>query len=192
MNEEKIENYIKLLFKYNKMVNLMSRKLVYSDVKDIINETLLFNNYIDYNIIIDAGSGNGIIGIPLAIINNEKKIILVETRKKKKIYLKKIFDDLEFKNVTKFEGGIKNYFNVNIKIKKRSLISRGFPNNYDLIKLMHDGFVKQVVLITIEDKIKKTKFAIDNIEKNVYNIVSKDLLKIIKLEKVSRETKKKE
>jgi len=192
MNEEKIENYIKLLFKYNKMVNLMSRKLVYSDVKDIINETLLFNNYIDYNIIIDAGSGNGIIGIPLAIINNEKKIILVETRKKKTIYLKKMIDDLELKNVTIFEGGIKNYFNVNIKIKKRSLISRGFPNNYDLIKLMNDGFVKQVVLITIEDKIKKTKFAIDNIEKNVYNIVSKDLLKIIKLEKVSRETKKKE
>lgn len=165
---------------------------MYSDVKDIINETLLFNNYIDYNIIIDAGSGNGIIGIPLAIINNEKKIILVETRKKKTIYLKKMIDDLELKNVTIFEGGIKNYFNVNIKIKKRSLISRGFPNNYDLIKLMNDGFVKQVVLITIEDKIKKTKFAIDNIEKNVYNIVSKDLLKIIKLEKVSRETKKKE
>ncbi len=191
MNNKKIEDYIELLFKYNKIVNLMSRKLEYSDVKNIINETLLFNNHIDYNIIIDAGSGNGIIGIPLAIINNDKKIILVETRKKKFFYLKKMIEDLDLKNVIIFEGGIKNYFNENIKIKKRSLIARGFPNNYDLIKLMTDGFVKQVVLITIEDKIKKINFAIDNIEKNVYNINSKDLLKIIKLEKVSRETKRK-
>ncbi len=189
--KEKIKKYIDLLLKYNMEVNLISRKLNFDNIEKIIDETLMFNKYLKFNNIIDAGSGNGLLGIPLAIVNENKNFTLVETKKKKTVYLNKFIFDLELENVTVFEGGIKNYFNETVGKKKISLIARGFPDNYELIKFIKTGLVREIVFITIEDKIKKTKFAIDNIQKYVYNIPSKDKLKIIKLEKVSRETIKK-
>ena len=190
-NSEKILKFIEILFRYNKEVNLFSRKLSFENVERIVNETILFGNYVKNNNIIDAGSGNGFIGIPLAIIYKKKKVILVETKEKKVFYLNKLVGELNLKNVKIFLGGIINYFNENKINKDVSLVSRGFPNNYNLIKFLKESFVDEVVLITVEDKIKKISYSVDNIKKYVYNIPSKDKIKIVKLEKVSRGTIKK-
>jgi len=193
MNKNNLINkYIDILLKYNKISNLVSRKLNNNDIKNIIEETFLLNNYINNNIVIDAGSGNGLLGIPIGILNKEKKIILVETKEKKVFYLKKMIRNLELRNITVYSGGIDNYFvNEKKNNKNNTLVARGFPNNYELFKHLKNNEINELILITIEDKVKKIKNTVDNIKKYVYNIPSKDNLKIIKLEKVSRETVKK-
>ena len=90
----------------------------------------------------------------------------MKKKKKKTFFLNKFISDLGLKNIKVFEGGIKNYFNETKKTKKTSLIARGFPNNYELIGFMKNGLVKEIIFITIEEKIKKTQFAIDNITLN--------------------------
>ncbi len=187
MIDNKYNKYIDLLLEYNKYANLISRKLEKKDIEKLIKETLILNEIISNKNIIDAGSGNGILGIPISLFAEDKNIVLVEPRKKKIIYLKNIVSGLGLLNVKVSESYIKDYL-LNNKLIGITLIARGFPDNYELFNYLVNDDIQELVLITIEDKIKKIKINVDNIKKYVYNIPSKDKLKIIKLEKVSRGT----
>jgi len=187
MINSRYNKYIDLLLEYNKYANLISRKLEKKDIEKLIQETLILNKIISNKNIIDAGSGNGILGIPISLLAEDKNIVLVEPRKKKIVYLKNIVSDLGLLNVKVSESYIKDYL-LNNKLIGITLIARGFPDNYELFNYLVNDDIQELILITIEDKIKKNKINVDNIKKYVYNIPSKDKLKIIKLEKVSRGT----
>ena len=80
-NEELNELYIYMreLLKWNNMINVTS---ISNEKEFIIKhyiDSLLINKYlIDSNKIIDIGTGGGFPGIPLKIINKEKKFTLID------------------------------------------------------------------------------------------------------------------
>jgi len=185
--KESIETYMAYLIEYNQKVNLISRKITGSAFNQLIEETFLLEKHILENEIIDAGSGNGILGIPIAIKNPKKKINLVESKEKKAVFLEYIKKKMFLTNVSIHCSSIKEFVNQNKK-KEISLIARGFPGLEIFCDFLNKGLIKEAIFITSQNKIKKINKNMVNMKKKAYNIPLRNNLKILKMENVSRET----
>jgi 16S rRNA G527 N7-methylase RsmG len=187
---ESIEIYKKLLLKCNRYTNLISRKITSEQLDLLIDETFQLSKLVMEKRIIDAGSGNGLLGIPFGIIHKEKEVILVETRKKKIEFLIKVIKGLGIKNIKVEQKSIHKMLE-NKEYRNYGLLARGFPKQEHFINYLERGLINRCYVITSEDKIKKLTKGMVKIEKRIYNIDSRDMLKILVLENVSRETQKK-
>jgi 16S rRNA (guanine527-N7)-methyltransferase len=159
-----LEIYISSLLEYNKKVNIISRKITERALKQLINETFLLETYILNNNIVDAGSGNGLLGIPIAIKNPGKIISLVEPKKKKTFFLEETIKALNLKNVRVYCTGIQEFIDK-IENKKFSLVARGFPTPENFIKFLAKKLINEVILITSENKIKNIDGYMVNVKK---------------------------
>ena len=184
------ELYKKFLLQYSQTVNVISRKATEAEVDQIIRESLLLRERLETPLIIDAGSGNGILGIPLAMSEPARKYVLVESKQKKIRFLMAVKKYLKLDNVTVFHGPIQEYLKQTGK-PDATLIARGFPRNDLLIELFMKKKVMELAIITSPAKIKKYTQGMEKIKKNVYNIPLRDNLVILKMEHVSRETSEK-
>lgn len=186
--KEQIENYVKILLEYNIKTNLISRQIKEETLYKLLSETIFLEKYIKNNIVVDAGSGNGILGIPIAILNRDKSIVLVEAKKKKVEFLNIVKGKLLLEHLSIYHIDINEFFNKEGP-GDTSLISRGFPNIKIFFKFLSKRLINELILITSAGKIKKIKKSIEKFEQKIYNIRFRDNLKILKLENVSRETK---
>ncbi|MCG2812204.1 MAG: class I SAM-dependent methyltransferase [Candidatus Aminicenantes bacterium] len=179
--------FIDFLLAYNKKVNLVSRQSTRETLDLLVAETLLLKKLVSAPLIIDAGSGGGLLGIPLAISFPEKKIILTETIQKKTNFLKEAILLLGLGNAKMFEGPIQEFMHRH-DFYESTIIARGFPKIEILANYVYEKKVKELLLISSVDKIKKIQNTVANIRQNLYNIPSRNNLIILKLENVSRET----
>lgn len=184
--ENKIREYMLILKEYSRKINIISKKITNEQLRDLVNESIILDEHITGTHIVDAGSGNGILGFPVAFLHPEKLIYLVEPRKKKSEFLKYTANKLKVSNVEVFREGIEDF--TKKKEVKFSIIARGFPDNSKLISYLKKGVVDEVVLITSLDKIKKIEKGIVKYEQKIYNVPFRDKLKIIHITNVSRET----
>lgn len=182
-----LEIYIDHIFEYNKMVNIISRQITGAALKQLMNETLLLETYVSNQRVIDAGSGSGILGIPIAIMNPERRVYLVETKKKKVFFLEKVKEEMILKNIIVIHKDIRE-FDHWIKNERYTLIARGFPGFDIFIDFLVKGLINEAVLITSLNKIKKIKKDMVNVKKKTYNVPLRNQIKILKMENVSRET----
>jgi len=185
--KKSIMTYLDYLLDYNEMVNLISRKITWGALMQLLNETMLVARIVSNRFIIDAGSGNGILGVPIAIMNPDKKIYCVESKKKKVFFLAKIKEDMNLKNLVVVHNDIRNSRDWPKK-KKCTMIARGFPGFDIFFDFLKKGLISEAVLITSENKIKKIEKDMVNVKKKTYNIPLRNQLKILKMENVSRET----
>ncbi len=182
----RIKEYLAILIEANTKINLVSRQITYAELNQLLDETILLNDLISFDAIIDAGSGNGLLGIPIAIINKNKRIILVEPKQKKNSFLTKVKDRMNLTNVEIMGVSLEEYLKKEIK-NPCSLIARGFPNLAPLVSFIKKGMVKEAVIITSENKIKKNEKHLVSVKKKIYNVPLRTHLKIIKMEKTDRE-----
>ncbi len=184
----KLAQYIDILLDYNQKINLVSRKITPAEVEQLISESLLMNQYIsnEIKIIVDAGSGNGLLGIPIALENPKRKMILVEPKHKKAVFLQKVKDDLKLDNVEVKAVSIEEYL---IKEKKfhRTIIARGYPDLDVFIRFINKGLIKEAVLITSDNKIKINELPLESVRKKTYNVPLRENLKILKMENAAGE-----
>jgi 16S rRNA (guanine527-N7)-methyltransferase len=183
----KFDAYVDFLLAYNEKVNLVSKKSTRETINVLISESLMIKKYLSTNFMIDAGSGGGLLGIPLALSFPEKEMVLTETVQKKVKFLKLAIRELDLKNVTVWGGSIQEYMQRQKKIGC-TLISRGFPHIDILADYVFKKKIKELILITSPLKINKIKNKVANIRQNSYNVPSRDNLIIFKMESVSRET----
>ena len=186
-----ILTYVDILWEFNEKINLVSRQISPEGLGQLLNETLFLNGFISEgnDTVVDAGSGNGILGIPIAVINKNKNIVLVETRKKKIAFLEELKNRMDLQNVEVAGESIEEYLKKNKK-RRRTLIARGFPDPGVFCGFVEKGYIDEVVLITSENKIKKNEKRLESVKKKIYNVSLRTYLKILKLEKKSREEKR--
>jgi 16S rRNA G527 N7-methylase RsmG len=182
---EKINRYMELMLQYNEKVNVISRKITDAGLQQLLSETDLLESYIDKSIpvIVDAGSGNGLLGIPVAIKDGNRHVVLVEPRKKKVEFLQWVRDEIAIKNVTVFHGSIEEYLKLK-KGEQRCVIARGFPDLSVFGKFIKKRLIHEAVLITSDIKIKKNRQQLESLKKKTYNVPLRENLKILKMEKV--------
>lgn len=186
-----ILTYVDILWEFNEKINLVSRRMSAEGLGQLLNESLFLNGFISEgnDTVVDAGSGNGILGIPIAVIDKNKKIVLVETRKKKIAFLEEVKNRMDLSNVEVAGESIEEYLKKNIK-KRRTLIARGFPELAAFCGFVEKGYIDEAVLITSENKIKKNEKRLESVKKKIYNVSLRTYLKILKLEKKTREEKR--
>jgi len=186
-----ILTYVDILWEFNEKINLVSRQMSPEGLGQLLNESLFLNGFISEgnDTVVDAGSGNGILGIPIAVINKNKKIVLVETRKKKITFLEEVKNRMDLSNVEVAGESIEEYLKKNVK-KRRTLIARGFPGLEAFCGFVEKGYIDEAVLITSENKIKKNEKRLESVKKKIYNVSLRTYLKILKLEKKTREEKR--
>ncbi|MCK4890553.1 MAG: class I SAM-dependent methyltransferase [Candidatus Aminicenantes bacterium] len=187
LTDKTIRLFISTLKEYSKKINIISKGITEEQLNALIEETILLEKHISESTIVDAGSGNGILGIPIAIINPDKKIFLIEPRKKKSEFLSYVIKKLDLKNTEVIRSGIEEFLKGRQK-RKFTMIARGFPDNIKLVIYVKKKIVKELLLITSLDKIKKMTKGIEKLRQNIYNVPFRDNLKIIHIANVSRET----
>lgn len=102
-NEKILNSYLDQLLWWNNRVNLISRNVSRETVQKHLKHSLLlsqFDSFKSAHTIIDAGTGGGLPGIPLAITHPNKDFILNDIVSKKCLAVKQIAQKLGLKNTT--------------------------------------------------------------------------------------------
>ena len=183
-----IDRYVGLLFEENEKYNLVSRRMTEGEFLGLIDESLLLGSYVSGDKVVDAGSGNGLLGIVLAIMFPDKRVFLVEPKQKKANFLRKVVNELKLVNAEVFGFSVTEFFQKKSLWGHPVLVARGFPDNSMLVSFLMKGYVDWVLVITSVNKIKKIEKQLEKLKQKIYNILSRDNLKILKMENVSRET----
>jgi len=128
---EDILNYLNILLKWNRSVNLISKNdekiIIERHLKDSLVALKIVQKDI-YKNIIDIGSGNGFPAIPLSIVLKEKIFTLVEIKEKKFYFLKDVKESLKLKNIILKNDDVKK-----IDFSPFDLVlSRAFLNEKDI------------------------------------------------------------
>jgi len=106
---EQMANYLLLMIKWNKVYNLTAIKEAKEMVIRHVLDSLAINDELKGSRIIDVGTGAGLPGIPLAIINSDKHFSLLDSNNKKTRFLTQVVIDLNLKNVEVISSRVENY-----------------------------------------------------------------------------------
>lgn len=141
ISEIEIENfkiYMKLLLEWNKKINLTA----ITNEDDIILkhfvDSLTIKKYISENEkIIDIGTGAGFPGIPLAIMNKNNKITLMDSLNKRIVFLNDVIDKLKLTNVKAIHSRAEELAkNKTYREKYDIAVSRAVANLSTLVEYM--------------------------------------------------------
>ncbi|MCK4288700.1 MAG: 16S rRNA (guanine(527)-N(7))-methyltransferase RsmG [Bacteroidales bacterium] len=139
--QQQFESLYKLYHNWNSMVNVISRK----DIDHLYERHVLHSLSIAkvvrfkvYTEIMDAGTGGGFPGIPLAIMFPEAKFYLVDSIGKKIKVVKEISKALGLKNLKAEQIRVEN-----VKQSYDFIVSRAVTNLPDFIRLSGYKFHKK-------------------------------------------------
>lgn len=103
LEREQFLLYRSLLIEWNNYFNLTAIIDPEKIVVEHFQDSLAFRRFFNISAmqgIADVGSGAGFPGIPLAIVEKNLSVILIEVNGKKRTFLQKVIDSLELKNVS--------------------------------------------------------------------------------------------
>ena len=108
-DEDKIEKslkYLEILLDYNSHTNLTAIREEKAIIEKHFLDSLLLHNLLkeEAKTLIDIGTGAGFPGMMLAIFNEDKKFILLDSVRKKTDFLELVKNELNLKNVEIING----------------------------------------------------------------------------------------
>ena len=170
-HSDKIELFKEETIKFNRKHNLISRKNTEKIIDEAIEEaTALTKHLKQHKNILDIGTGSGLPGIPLAILNENKNIYLSEKNNKKNYHLKKTIKLLKIENAT-----IIGSANKNTKINKKidCVVTKAFASTKKTIDIANNFLEKPFTLMLLKGKLKTIdkEIAEANIPKENYEII---------------------
>lgn len=135
LTQDRLEDlllYLELLEKWNRSFNLSGVRNRQQMVPLHILDSLAVSPYLDGNTILDAGSGAGLPGIPLAIFNPNKQFILLDSNGKKTRFLFQVKLALKLDNVS-IENKRVEHYDCHSQID--IVISRAFSSLARIVEL---------------------------------------------------------
>ena len=131
VQKEKLLGYVDLLDKWNKAYNLTSVRKPSDMVVKHIMDSIVVSNYLEGDRFIDVGTGPGLPGIPLAIMNPNKEFVLLDSLGKRVRFIKQVAHELNMKNVTPVQSRVEEY-QPNDKFD--GVLSRAFASMTDMVE----------------------------------------------------------
>lgn len=128
----KLEMFVELLRKWNHVHNLTS--IIEEDkiITHHILDSLSVYPYISGNLCADLGSGGGLPGAVLAILDPKKKWVLIESKQKKASFLREIKARLSLQNIDVFNDRVEAY---DVKVKLDNLVVRAVADLDSIFKM---------------------------------------------------------
>ena len=147
--EDKLEKYLLLLCKWNKTRNLVSRNLSKVELAKHIYDCICLMPLLDDEPIIDIGTGAGLPGIIISIMDKNKSVTLIEPNKKKISFLLHIQADMGLKNLIIKEERIENaVFN-----SEGIIVARAFTEPNKFIQILEKKNIKnnRIIMMVSQD-----------------------------------------
>ncbi|MDN4502283.1 16S rRNA (guanine(527)-N(7))-methyltransferase RsmG [Alteromonadaceae bacterium BrNp21-10] len=123
-------NFVQLIDKWNKAFNLTSVR----DPKDMlikhILDSIVVSPHLHKQHYIDVGTGPGLPGIPLAILNPDKTFVLLDSLGKRVRFMKQAGYELGLKNIVPVQSRVEQY---QPEIELDGVISRAFASLKDML-----------------------------------------------------------
>lgn len=127
-----LAHYLSLLERWNTVYNLTAIQRIEDMVTRHIMDSLVIQNWLQGDRVLDVGSGAGLPGIPLALLNPERHFCLLDSNSKKTRFLNQTKIELRLTNVTVISSRIEQY---QPQTPHTTVLSRAFASLADFIAL---------------------------------------------------------
>ncbi|UJF19332.1 16S rRNA (guanine(527)-N(7))-methyltransferase RsmG [Vibrio sp. SS-MA-C1-2] len=106
---DKLVALVEMLHKWNKAYNLTSVRDPNEMLTKHIVDSIVVSPYLNGNTFIDVGTGPGLPGLPLAIINPDKQFTLLDSLGKRIRFIRQVVHELGLKNVTPVQSRVEEF-----------------------------------------------------------------------------------
>ena len=140
---DQLSEYANLIVKWNKTRNLVSRNANLETINEHILDCACLIPHLKEKNILDVGSGAGLPGLVISILDDEKKIKLLEPNQKKISFLTHAQAKLDLKNTTIFKERIENLEEIN----EETIITRAVMEPKKLLNVISKQKNKNLKII---------------------------------------------
>lgn len=131
---EQLVGYVEMLNKWNKAYNLTSvRDPLEMMVKHIL-DSIVVSPHLRGERFIDVGTGPGLPGIPLAIMNPDKSFVLLDSLGKRIRFIKQVVHELKISNVSAVQSRVEEF---DPQGGFDGVLSRAFASITDMVEWCH-------------------------------------------------------
>ena len=128
---QQLVGYVEMLHKWNKAYNLTSVREPHEMLIKHIMDSIIVSEHLQGERFIDVGTGPGLPGIPLAIMNPEKTFVLLDSLGKRIRFIKQVLHELKIDNVTPVQSRVEQY---QPEEKFDAVLSRAFASITDMVE----------------------------------------------------------
>ena len=132
--KDQLIELVNLLNKWNKAYNLTSVRDPQEMLVKHILDSLVVSPYLQGDRFIDVGTGPGLPGLPLAIINPDKQFVLLDSLGKRVSFIRNAVLKLKLTNVTPVLSRVEEY---QPEEKFDGVLSRAFASLKDITEWCH-------------------------------------------------------
>ena len=132
--KDQLIELVNLLNKWNKAYNLTSVRDPQEMLVKHILDSLVVSPYLQGDCFIDVGTGPGLPGLPLAIINPDKQFVLLDSLGKRVSFIRNAVLKLRLTNVTPVLSRVEEY---QPEEKFDGVLSRAFASLKDMTEWCH-------------------------------------------------------
>ncbi|MNP39018.1 Ribosomal RNA small subunit methyltransferase G [compost metagenome] len=125
---------VELLHKWNKAYNLTSVRDPDAMLVKHILDSLVVSPHLHGERFIDVGTGPGLPGLPLAIINPDKQFVLLDSLGKRINFIRQVIQELGLTNVTPVKSRVEEY---QPEVGFDGVLSRAFASLEDMLNWCH-------------------------------------------------------
>lgn len=129
---DKLLAFSELIGKWNKTYNLTAIKQPVDRIRLHLLDSLAVNDYLQGPEVLDIGTGAGLPGIPLAIINPDKNFVLLDSNAKKTRFVQQAIVEMSLANVSVQHCRIEKYLPEQ---RFDSIVSRAFSSIENFIEV---------------------------------------------------------
>ncbi|MCG9575877.1 16S rRNA (guanine(527)-N(7))-methyltransferase RsmG [Vibrio tubiashii] len=131
---EQLVGYVEMLNKWNKAYNLTSVRDPQEMLVKHIMDSIIVSTHLQGERFIDVGTGPGLPGIPLSIMNPDKAFVLLDSLGKRIRFIKQVLHELKIENVTPIQSRVEEY---QPEDKFDGVLSRAFASMTDMVEWCH-------------------------------------------------------
>lgn len=131
---EQLVGYVEMLNKWNKAYNLTSVRDPQEMLVKHIMDSIIVSTHLHGERFIDVGTGPGLPGIPLAIMNPGKAFFLLDSLGKRIRFIKQVLHELKIDNVNPIQSRVEEY---QPEEKFDGVLSRAFASITDMVEWCH-------------------------------------------------------
>jgi 16S rRNA (guanine527-N7)-methyltransferase len=134
LQRNQLVGYVELLNKWNKAYNLTSVRDPLEMLVRHIMDSIVVSTHLQGERFIDVGTGPGLPGIPLAIMNPDKSFYLLDSLGKRIRFIKQVVHELNIFNVTTVQSRVEEF---QPEEKFDGVLSRAFASMLDMVDWCH-------------------------------------------------------